>query len=340
VSVTAVAAGVTVFFLAGAVGSGPGGRLAERVGAPAAMRGCVLVTAVTLLAAALFARSLAVLLVMLVAAGLANAVSQPAINLFLAERVPLERQGLGFGIKQSAIPAAILVSGLALPAVALPLGWRPTFALCAVLALAVAAVMRRSSLMSRPEPRVPAPRPSRALIVIAVAAALASAAPNALGAYLVASAVDAGISEAAAGLLAALGSLFSLAMRVLLGLRADRRRDYGFTTIAALLIGGAAGFALLATETAAPFVAGALVAFALGWGWPGLFNLAVVNRHRDSPGAASGVSQAGIYVGAAGGPAAFGLLSTAGGYGLAYAASALTAVVAAGVLTLAGRLRG
>ena len=39
-------------------------------------------------------------------------------------RSRLDRQGLGFGIKQSAIPAAILMSGLALPVLALPLGWR------------------------------------------------------------------------------------------------------------------------------------------------------------------------------------------------------------------------
>jgi hypothetical protein len=43
VSVEAVVAGV--FFLAGALGAGPGGRLAERVGAAEAMRACVPVTA-------------------------------------------------------------------------------------------------------------------------------------------------------------------------------------------------------------------------------------------------------------------------------------------------------
>ena len=37
----------------------------------------------------------------------------------------MDRQGLAFGIKQSAIPAAVLISGLALPVLAIPLGWRP-----------------------------------------------------------------------------------------------------------------------------------------------------------------------------------------------------------------------
>ena len=96
-------------------------------------------------------------------AGLANAVTQPAINLFMADQVPLARQGLAFGIKQAAIPAAVLVSGLTLPLLALPLGWRPTFAICAAGALVVAVVVRRSAAGFAPVPprdpaRVPAAR--------------------------------------------------------------------------------------------------------------------------------------------------------------------------------------
>jgi MFS family permease len=338
VSVEAVAAGVTVFFLAGALGAGPGGRLAERVGAADAMRGCVLVTAGGLLAAAALADSLAALLALLALAGLANAVCQPAINVFMAEQVPLERQGLAFGIKQSAIPAAVLVSGLALPLLALPFGWRATFALCALGPLAVAVAMGRSAHHLRsPVEREPAPRPTRELVAIAAGAALASAGPNAMGAYLVASAVDTGIAEGAAGLLVALGSALSLAVRVALGQRADRRRDYGYGTMVVFLVGGAAGFALLASGATVPFVIGALVAFTLGWGWPGVFNLAVVESHRDAPGAATGVSQTGIYVGAAGGPAAFGAISTAGGYEVAWAATAVLALVGALVIALAAR---
>ena len=338
VSVEAVIAGVTVFFLTGALAAGPGGRFAERVGAATAMRGCVLMTAACLVAASALAYSLGVLLALLAVAGLANAVSQPAINLFMAEQVPVERQGLAFGIKQSAIPAAILVSGLALPALGLTLGWRATFAACALGPLAVAAAIRRSAHRLRPaEERPRAPRPSAALLLIAVGAALASAGPNALGAYLVASAVDAGIGEGAAGLLAALGSVLSLVVRVLLGVRADRRRDYGFASVAVLLVAGAGGFGLLATEAAAPFVVGALLAFALGWGWPGLFNLAVVHSHREAPGAATGISQTGIYVGAAGGPAAFGAVSAAAGYAAAWGVAAALALAGAAVIALAGR---
>jgi MFS family permease len=336
VSVTAVALGVTVFFAAGAVGAGPGGRLAERVGALRAIRACALGTAACLLAAALLAQSLAVLLAFLALAGLANSVCQPAINLFMADQVPLNRQGLAFGIKQSAIPAAVLVSGLALPLLALPLGWRPTFAICAAGALAVAAVVGRTAPSFRPPPqRARAGRPSRKLVITAVGAALASAGPNALGAYLVASAVDVGIAEGAAGALSAAGSASSLLVRVAVGHRADRRRDYGFSAMVALLLAGAAGFALLAVGEPAPFVVGAFIAFALGWGWPGLFNLAVVDLHREAPGAATGVSQTGIYVGAAAGPAAYGILAAEIGYPAAWGVAGGMCVVAAGAVAYA-----
>ena len=341
VSVAAVASGVTVFFAAGALGAGPGGRLAERVGALRAMRGCLLVTAACLVAAAALAQSLLVLLALLALAGLSNAVTQPAINVFMADEVPLERQGLAFGIKQSAIPAAVLASGLALPLVALPLGWRPTFVGFAVVSLVIAGIVGRSArTFAASPPRPPAPRPTRALVVTAVGAALASAGPNSLGAYLVASAVDIGIAEGVAGVLAAAGSGVSLITRVIFGQRADRRHDYGFAAVIGLLVTGSLGFALLASDSAGLFVAGTIVAFALGWGWPGLFNLAVVDQNRHAPGAATGVTQTGIYLGAAAGPAVFGLLSTELGYSASWAISGGLCLLAAAAFAYAQRLRG
>jgi predicted MFS family arabinose efflux permease len=277
-----------------------------------------------------------VLLALLAVAGLANSVTQPAINLYVAECIPADRQGLGFGIKQSGIPAAILVSGLALPLLALPLGWRPTVALCALAPLAVGLTLPRGGpahVSRRPASR----RPSRALLLTALGAALATAGPSALGAYLVASAVNVGVDEGTAGLLAAGASALSLAMRISLGARADRRRDYGLASVAVLLAAGSIGFALMASDEVALFVGGALVAFTLGWGWPGLFNLAVVASNRASPASATGVSQTGIYIGAGAGPAAFGALAAGAGYATAWLVIAAMTLASAGVLWLAAR---
>lgn len=327
-----------MFFGVGALLAGYGGRLAERVGALRAMRTAVLVSACCLILIALTVHWLWLLWLLLAVAGAANAVNQPAINLFMAEQVPIERQGLAFGIKQSAIPAAILVSGLALPLLALPLGWRPTFAILGAAAILVAVVAGRGKHRLAPAQPRPAPgRPSRTLVLIAIGASLASAGPSALGAYLVASAVDAGIDEGSAGLLAAVGSALSLVVRVGLGHRADRRAEYGLLEVVALLAIGAIGFLLLSTEETLPFIAGAVVAYGLGWGWPGLFNTAVVHANRRSPGWATGISQSGIYVGAAAGPALYGLVSEGAGYGTAWAATAGVALCASLMFWIASR---
>ena len=327
---------MSVFFLSGALCARGGGRLADRVGAQRALRWCMLVTVACLLAAALVADSLWVLLVLLGVAGVSNSVAQPATNLFVADEIPDDRQGLGFGIKQSGIPGAILVSGLALPLLAIPLGWRPTFALCAAGPLAVALLLRRSATSS-PRRAPAARRPSRALVLTAVGAALATSGPCALGAYLVASAVDVGVAEGTAGLLAALGSALSLVVRISLGARADRRRAYGLEMVVVLLLAGSVGFGLMASDAVAPFVGGALIAFSLGWGWPGLFNLSVVASNRENPGTASGVSQTGIYLGAGVGPLLFGALYAEAGYGAAWLAVAGSTVLAALVMWLAAR---
>src|SRR4029079_12588132 len=110
------------------------------------------------LGAAALAPSLPVLFVLLAVAGVANAVTQPAINLFVAEQIPGDRQGLGFGIKQSGIPAAILLSVRARPVLPLPLGWRVTMARCARGRLAVGLALprgERAHVSRRPASRRP-----------------------------------------------------------------------------------------------------------------------------------------------------------------------------------------
>jgi cyanate permease len=167
-----------------------------------------------------------------------------------------------------------------------------------------------------------------------VGAALAAFGPSALSAGLVATAVHADVPEGQAGVALAVGSAASLVTRVALGARADRHADYGFRVVAILLALGAGGFALLASSSQAAILIGAFFAFTLGWGWPGLYNLAVVQRYRSAPAAATGVTQSGIYVGAATGPVAFGLLVAGFGYSyswMAIAAVALLAAVAIGI---------
>ena len=58
-------------------------------------------------------------------AGWGNGVGQPASNDLIARAVSSTRHGLAYGTKQAAIPLATMVAGIAVPVVAIPLGWRP-----------------------------------------------------------------------------------------------------------------------------------------------------------------------------------------------------------------------
>jgi cyanate permease len=61
------------------------------------------------------------------------------------------------------------------------------------------------------------------------------------------------------------------------------------------------------------------LAFGAGWGWPGLFNLAVVSHNSAAPGAATGVTQTGTHLGAMLGPVLFGWIVKAVSWEAAWA---------------------
>jgi predicted MFS family arabinose efflux permease len=126
------------------------------------------------------------------------------------------------------------------------------------------------------------------------------------------------------------------------GALADRSSSGGLVPVAALLAAGAMGFVLLSTQTPLGVVTGALLAYAAGWGWNGLFHFAIVHHYPDAPGTASGLSQTGLSAGVAAGPVIFGLLAEWVGYRWAWSTAAGAMglgglMVAAGARMLARR---
>ena len=100
--------------------------------------------------------------------------------------------------------------------------------------------------------------------------------------------------------------------------------------IALLLGGGAVGYLLLGTGSAAGFLVGTVVAYAFGWGWNGLFNQVVVAVRPDRIAAATGMTQGGVFLGGTVGPLSFAAIVHAHGYEPAWliaAGAALAAVV-------------
>lgn len=418
---------VATFFGTAALTSAAFGALAERAGALRVMATSAGVTAVAMAVVAAVGQHLPFLFGALVVAGAANGAAQPAVNLYLTRGVSAGRQGLAFGIKQAGIPTATLLSGLAVPLLAIRFGWQAGFAVGAGLVALVALVAgtttsrahgrtvavgpgRVSRQRSRPpatgdaesessplasvppadvvahrathgdggrsrgsanptspgetspdrgagapaELAVAAPlppaRPPVAVFPLAVLAAgmtFAVSASNALGTFVVPSAVAHGLAPGLAGLVSALGSTTGLATRVTMGWRADRpmrperpgrhpARGRQLGVVATMLSLGTLGYLALALGGRVLLVPGVVVAYSAGWGFNGLFNLAVVRSHPATPARATGITQVGTYLGGMLGPLVFGILVDHAGYESAWILAALLA--ACGALTmLAGR---
>lgn len=338
---------VTAFFLASAVCSVPAGRIAGRYGAGRTTTAGAVLSAAALLAVAGLARSWAGLLGCLVVAGAGNALAQIGSNAGLARDVPPARQGFAFGVKQAAIPVATLLAGVAVPAVGLTVGWRWAFVAAAGLAAGYLLVVPRGldpDRAGRPGRRRRAERrregdaATSALLVVAAGAGLGAAADNALGAFLVESAVADGLGPGAAGLLLALGSAVNIAARLAAGLLADRRDGGHLPVVATMLALGAVGLVLLAVGGLPALVVGTVLGFGLGWSWPGLLTFAVVRLNPGAPAAATSITQTGVFVGGAVGPLGFGLLLSQASYAVAWLAAAACLLLGAG-LVLLGRRR-
>ncbi|MGH2826445.1 MAG: CynX/NimT family MFS transporter [Actinomycetota bacterium] len=327
-----------IFFSASAVFSALAGRVAERIGAGVAMRISGAGVAVSLIGLALSPTSV-VLMVFLVIGGLASALAQVGANLHLAKRVDPSRQGFAFGIKQSGIPAATLMGGLAVPLIALTVGWRWAFALGAVLTLVVVALIPGAGLRAKRGAKKKVDRRNiPGLIVLALGGALGSGAANAMGSYLVDSSVSAGLGEAAAGLLFAAGSLAGLSLRVGAGWFADRRVGGRLLWVAGLFLFGSVGMLLQSTRQPQLLIPATLLCFAGGWGWPGLFNFMIVIRNREAPAAATGLTQTGVYLGGVSGPLVFGYVAEHIDYSAAWLGAACSGLLACIAVVFARRM--
>jgi len=329
-----------VFFVTSAASALTAGAAADRVGGALVMRVGALVSGLCLLGIAVVAHGWGELTALLAVGGVANGAIQPAANGYLAQTVAQGRQGLAFGAKQAAIPAATLLAGLAVPAATGLVGWRTAFAAAAGLAALAAVTVPGVEPVSHPQTGRAVRRTPRfargPLITLALAIGLGSAAGNALGAFFVPAAVHEGLDVATAGFVAAISSLASLVVRLSVGHRADRRRSGHLRWVAGLCAVGSAGMLLIALGLPVLLVPGAVIAWAAGWGWAGLFNFAIATSHPGAPARATGLTQLGASTGAAAGPLAFGVLVGHVGYDTAWLVVGAGLAVAA-PLMLRGR---
>ncbi|MEI2698903.1 MAG: MFS transporter [Microthrixaceae bacterium] len=331
------------FFASSAIVSSRIGRLIDRVGPRMGFTASLSGTVVMQLLIAGAVRHPALLAAIAAGAGVCNATAQLSANVFVARDLPLHRQGVGFAVKQSAMPGAALVAGLALPTIALTVGWKWVFVLSSTLALVALVVVRdrlpadaRSDAGQGRGQTEEGGAPLGALTTLAVAAAFSTAAAITLGGFFVESAIDAGIEPGQAGLAFAVGSLISIIVRMAVGAAADRHPGNLLGVVAVMIALGALTSALFTWRSPAMQIIGVPLAFGAGWAWPGLFNLSVVRASPDFPGRATGITQTGTYVGGAVGPILFGVIAESAGYAAAWWLAFGLGLGAAGAV-LAGR---
>lgn len=330
-SVTQLGVLVSVFFGTGAVLLPFGGHLVDRMGPRRSARIAVVGAAGCLALVAALGGTYPGLLAAMAVGGLGSTVAAPVGGMVIARVVPPGRRPLAFAVERSSIPAATLLAGLSVPTLAAVLHWRVVFGIGAVLVAAVLFVpVPRVPQVSREEDRRRARlRPRTPLLLVTAMFVLGSAAATALSTFFAGHAVGVGMSAGTAGIALAATSAATIGVRMGVGLLGARVP--GRATVTALLLTGAAGFALLAVPAVPAAWAGALLAGAAGWGWTGVLGLAVVQSHPDAPGASTALVQAGGAVGGIAGPLLVGWLAERFDYTTAWLALAGLAVVA-GVL--------
>lgn len=324
---------IGAFFFGSALGSTALGRLGERLSARRMITVSLLTTAIMTAVIASTVRSGPALIAALAIAGLANSSGQTAANKLLSQSIDPRRLGFAMAVKQSGMPSASLLGGLAVPVIALTVGWQWAYAFASLLALVSLRVVLRFAPHDGPTPSSPnnsrgsshtpnaSPNPStgagvagtlvsdrRTLILAAMSAGFASAAAGTLGNWMTSSAVDAGWSTGAAGLLLSLGAISGITVRMVLGTLADRSARLPMRTASISLAIGILGALLLAPRLQWTHAIAVVVAFGAGWGWPALFNYAVVRTNPLAASAATGITQTGVYVGVFSGPIAFGFV--------------------------------
>lgn len=321
------------YFTAAALLSAPLSHVSERAGPEWSLRIGTAVYVVAFLGIAALASSPLVLSAFIALAGVATALTRTATSVLIARNVEPGRQGLAFGLKHSSIPIGSLLAGLSVPAIALTVGWHWAYVAAAILSLVVIACIPHPSGAATPSaPEGRADMSLRLLIFAAVSFGLGSSAAASLGAYTVSTAVVAGMSEAAAGLLVAVGSIVGLTSRLVIGHWSDRRRGSQLDLVSWMLAVGGVGFLMLGVVDTWVMLLAVPVAFATGWAWLGTYNLAMIRLNPVAPGPAVGITQTGAFVGAIVGPIGLGFLADRFSFTTAWVAAAIASFLAAAII--------
>lgn len=326
------------YFAAAALLSAPLARVSDRTGPEWALRIGTTVYIVAFLGIATLATSPVRLSIFVALAGLGTALTRTATSVLVARNVAPGRHGLAFGLKHSSIPVGSILAGLSVPAIALTVGWEWAYVGAAVLSVVVLlAIPKPSGRVERRSESGDVDMSLGLLIFSAVGFGLGSSASVSLGAYTVSTAVASGMTEGAGGVLAAVGSVVGLASRVAVGHWSDQRRGSQLDLVCWMLIAGGLGFLMLGVVNEWVMLLAVPISFATGWAWLGSYNLAMVRLNPIAPGAAVGVTQTGLFIGAIIGPTGLGFLAEEYSFTVAWVAAAIASFLASIIIFILRR---
>jgi MFS family permease len=340
----ALGAALTIGFVTGSLTAPLGGRLADRIGPKRSVYLGSTLSVVALAGLGLVVDGWPSMVAFLCAGNIGLGLIDPALAILVSRSIPHELQGLAFGIKEASIPASTLVAGLAVPAIALTVGWRWAFSLGLLPLLVVVLFLPRLAVGQKPVETAapgtpPAEPPHRnAVLLAAFAAALGTTAAAGAGIFITDSAVAMGIGPGKAGLLLAVGSIAGVVTRVGSGARADRTGGPQFRLISLMLAGGATTMAMGSAGNPLLLVVATIGTFSGGWGWTGIFFLSLVKTNPQRPGTVAGIGTGGLGVGNAAGPVLFGLVAESMSHEAAWLGAAVVAAIASGLMFLARRM--
>jgi MFS family permease len=303
------------YFGAAALAANPAGRVVARVGPGHSLRIGGLLTLTSCVIAGT-ATTWWVLPIATTVGGAANGLIQVASNLAIFDGVAIRRQGLGFGAKQASVPMASVLAGISLPLIGLVFGWRWVFAFAGLIALTLAISAPQLDMAraaERNEGRIG--RPPLSLLLLSLGGITGAMAGNGVSLFIVPSAVDIGISEAAAGAVLAACSFLVVAVRLGAGWLVDRNQSRGHIEMAWLAGAGAVGALVLLLSSAPGLYLISMPLAVLGaWGWPGIFFFTVVHSYPEFPARASGLALSGNLTGTVVGPLVVGSLAGRSNY--------------------------
>lgn len=294
-------AALASFFAAAALTSMPSGRFVRWVGAQRQLIGALLASTLCCVVVATSVSSMFWLCAVLGVAGAMNAANQTAVNQLLgAARLP--RLGAVVALKQSGLPTTSMICGALVPLVAVSFGWRPAYVGAALIAAAAAVTAQRLRIASSVGARTGVARPTststptRVLVVASVACCALAYTAGALNSWLVESSVEVGWSPSAAGWTLTGAAGFGVVVRLTWGAFLDRLRS-PIAVGAGFSLAGAGGIVMLSFGGHWLHLAAAALGFGGAWVWPVFTNFGVLRANPESGGAATGMTQSGVYLG-------------------------------------------